>query len=188
MATLTTLPVHPRSVTVRPGPEELRSLTERMPNCRKTRHGNVNVQTRVVARSKASTFVVTDDPGRHSGLTMTRQDGERMARLQDDYIAGKDMLVVDGYIGNHPALKTPARLIIEASNANIAAMQQVLYYPLEEGDHDRFEFGQGLRALEDAHNPVQDPADAQVCPVLGQRRRERRRGVDLRADVRDRSG
>ncbi len=139
MATLTTLPVHPRSVVIRPSAEELRSLTERMPNCRPTRHGNVNVQTRVMARSKASTFVVTDDPGRHSGLTMARQDGDRMARLQDQYIAGKDMLVVDGYIGNDPQFRTPTRLIIEQANANIAAMQQILYYPIEAGEASGFE-------------------------------------------------
>jgi len=139
MSTLTTLPVHPRSAVVRPSPEELRALTERMPNCRTTRHGNVNVQTRVVARSKASTFIVTDDPERHSGLTMTSRDGERMARLQDEYIAGKDMLVVDGYIGNDPQFRTPTRLIIEQANANIAAMQQTLFYPLGAGEGSGFE-------------------------------------------------
>ena len=128
------LPVKPRSVLFRPAPEELRRLTERMPNCRTTRHGNVNVQTRVASRSKSSTFVVTDDPGRHSGLTMSRSEGERMARLQDEYIASRDMLVVDGYIGNDEAFRTPTRLIIEAANANIAAMQQILYYPLENAE------------------------------------------------------
>jgi len=125
------LPVKPRNVLFRPAPEELRRLTEQMPNCRATRYGNVNVQTRVASRSKSSTFVVTDEPGRHSGLTMSRSEGERMARLQDEYIASRDMLVVDGYIGNDPAFRTPTRLIIEAANANIAAMQQILYYPLD---------------------------------------------------------
>ncbi len=133
VSSMIALPVRPRATIARPSPEELRALTERMPNCRTTRHGNVNVQTRVVARSKSSTFVVTDDPERHSGLTMSRADGERMARVQDDYIRSRDMLVVDGYIGNDPAFRTPARLVIEASNANIAAMQQILYYPLENG-------------------------------------------------------
>ncbi|HEU4403357.1 MAG TPA: phosphoenolpyruvate carboxykinase (ATP), partial [Candidatus Polarisedimenticolia bacterium] len=104
------------------------------PNCRLTRHGNVNVQTRVVARSKSSTFIVTDDPEGYSGLTISRSEGERVARLQDDYIRSRDMLVVDGYIGNDASFRTPARLIIEAANANIAAMQQILYYPIEGGD------------------------------------------------------
>ena len=133
------LPVRPLRVIARPSPEELRSLTERMPNCLKTRHGNVNVQTRVVARSKASTFIVTDDTVLHRGHpTITREEGERMAGVQDEYIRTRDMVVVDGYIGNHRTLRTPARLIIEAANANIAAMQQCLYYPLEQGDEARF--------------------------------------------------
>jgi phosphoenolpyruvate carboxykinase (ATP) len=133
------LPVKPRSFLARPSLDDLRSLTERMPNCRRTRHGNVNVQTRVVARSKSSTFVVTDEPGRHSGGAMTRAEGERMARLQDEFIRERDMLVVDGFIGNDPAFRVPARLIIEQSNANIAAMQQILYYPLEAGEAAGFE-------------------------------------------------
>jgi phosphoenolpyruvate carboxykinase (ATP) len=67
---------------------------------------------------------------------MTRQEGDRVARAQDEYIRTRDMLVVDGYIGNDPLLRTPARLIIEASNANIAAMQGILYFPLENGGSD----------------------------------------------------
>ncbi len=133
------LPVKPRHTMTRPSAEELRALTERMPNCSKTRYGNVNVQTRVVARSKASTFIVTADPQRHSGLTMTLEDGERMARLQEEYIQSREMLVVDGYIGNDPSFRTPARLILEAGNANIAAMQQILYFPLEDRDRSAFE-------------------------------------------------
>jgi phosphoenolpyruvate carboxykinase (ATP) len=134
------LPVKPRSVVARPGPEGLRALTERMPNCLKTRYGNVNVQTRVVARSKASTFIVTDDPSLHRGHpTITAEEGERMARVQDDFIRARDMIVVDGSIGNDPILRTPARLIIEAANANIAAMQQILYYPLDRSDESGFE-------------------------------------------------
>jgi phosphoenolpyruvate carboxykinase (ATP) len=133
------LPVKPRSAMTRPSPEELRVLTERMPNCAKTQYGNVNVQTRVVARSKASTFIVTSDPARHSGLTMTPEEGERVARLQDQYIRSRDMLVVDGYIGNDPSFRTPARLILESTNANIAAMQHLLYFPLEDRDLSAFE-------------------------------------------------
>jgi phosphoenolpyruvate carboxykinase (ATP) len=134
------LPVRPRRVIARPSPEELRSLTERMPNCLRSRHGNVNVQTRIVARSKASTFIVTDDTALHRGHpTITREEGERMAGVQDEHIRSRDMIVVDGYIGNDRTLRTPARLIVEAANANIAAMQQCLYYPLERGDEARFE-------------------------------------------------
>ena len=36
--------------------------------------------------------------------------------------------MIDGYIGNDPDFRTPARLYIEAANANIAGMQQQLYF------------------------------------------------------------
>ena len=36
--------------------------------------------------------------------------------------------MIDGFIGNDPDFRTPARLYIEAANANIAAMQQQLYF------------------------------------------------------------
>ena len=117
-----------------PSPEELRSFTEEMPQCRITEFGNVNVQTRVLSRSAASTHVVTEDPSSTSGKSMTRAEYDRIAKLQDDYIAGRDMLVVDGYIGNDPAMRSAARLTIERANANIAGMQQKLYFPRDPGE------------------------------------------------------
>src|SRR5258708_16762268 len=44
------------------------------------------------------------------------------------------MLVVEGFIGNDPGFRTPARLIIEKANANIAGMQGILYYPATEAE------------------------------------------------------
>src|SRR3990172_9370146 len=114
-----------------PTSEELRKFTEEMPGCRITEFANVNIQTRVTSRSSGSTFTVTDDPSASSGQTMTREEYERVAKLQDDYIAKQDMLVIDGYIGNDPEFRTPARLTIEKANANIAGMQQKLYFPRE---------------------------------------------------------
>jgi phosphoenolpyruvate carboxykinase (ATP) len=38
------------------------------------------------------------------------------------------MLVIDGYIGNEPAQRSRVRLYIEEANANIAGMQQQLYF------------------------------------------------------------
>ena len=35
---------------------------------------------------------------------------------------------IDGYIGNDPEMRTAARLTIEKANANIAGMQQKLYF------------------------------------------------------------
>jgi phosphoenolpyruvate carboxykinase (ATP) len=115
------------AVTDNPDPDELKALAERMPNARATRYGNLNVQTQVVNRSKGSTFIVTDEPdGQNQAIN--REEGERWARLQDEYIADHEMIVVDGYIGNDLEFRTPARLYIEASNANIAGMQQQLYF------------------------------------------------------------
>src|SRR6202521_1756578 len=99
-----------------------------MPNCRRTEFSNVNVGTRVVSRSKLSTFIATDWPENHSDQTITRAEYDRVARLQNDYIRTRDVLVVQGFIGNDPQFRVPARLIIEKSNANTAAMQQILYY------------------------------------------------------------
>src|SRR6266511_4022574 len=65
---------------------------------------------------------------------MTREEFDRIAKLQDDYIRGQEMVVVDGLIGNDPDFAVPARLTIEKANANIAGMQQKLYFPRDAGD------------------------------------------------------
>jgi len=115
------------AVIVNPTPQELKELAARMPNAQWTRHGNLNVQTEVVSRSKGSTFIVTDEPdGQNQAIS--REEGERWARRQDEYIAEQEMVVIDGCIGNDPEFRTPARLYIEAANANIAGMQQQLYF------------------------------------------------------------
>ncbi|HEY1331232.1 MAG TPA: phosphoenolpyruvate carboxykinase (ATP), partial [Actinomycetota bacterium] len=111
-----------------PSAEQLRAMTERMPTCRITEYDNVNVQTKVTSRSSGSTFVVTDDPSITDSKTITREEYARIAKLQDDYIAQQEMVVIDGYIGNVPDFRTRARLTIEAANANVAGMQQKLYY------------------------------------------------------------
>src|SRR5919205_1181136 len=123
-----------KSVRVNPSADELKELAAKMPNARKTRYGNLNVQTEVLARSKASTFLVLDDPDASSQQAISKEEGERVARLQDEYIAGRDMIVVDGYIGDDPDFRTPARLYVEASNANIAGMQRQLYFDVDNVD------------------------------------------------------
>ncbi len=134
-----TLPVEPKSVAWNPSAADLRRYTAEMPNCRITEFGNVNVATRVVSRSKLSTFIATDTPAQHSDQTITRAEYERMARLQNDYIRTCDMIVVEGYIGNDPDFRVPVRLFIEKSNANIAGMQQHLYYPATAEELEHFE-------------------------------------------------
>jgi hypothetical protein len=116
-----------------PDPKELQELAAEMPNAQWTRFGNVNVQSEVVNRSKGSTFIVTDEPdGQNQAIT--REEGERWAAAQDEYIADQEMIVIDGYIGNDPEFRTPARLYIEAANANIAGMQQQLYFTPSGGE------------------------------------------------------
>jgi phosphoenolpyruvate carboxykinase (ATP) len=113
-----------------PTAEELRSFTEEMPEARLTEFGNVNVQTTVLSRSAASTYVVDRES---SGKTMSRSDYEAIARLQDAYIAEHDMIVIDGYIGNDPEMRTAAQLVMEKRYANIAGMQQKLYFERADG-------------------------------------------------------
>src|SRR3954471_9626447 len=133
------LPVEPKSVIWNPTPDALRKFTEQMPNCRGTEFGNVNVATKVVSRSKLSTFIATDTPEHHSDQTISRAEYERIAKLQNDYIRTRDMLVIDGFIGNDPQFRVAARLIIKKANANIAGMQQHLYYPATPAELENFE-------------------------------------------------
>lgn len=108
-----------------------------MPNARKTAYGNYDVATGVTSRSKASTYIATDNPETHRGhQTITRDEYDRVAKLQDTYISNQEMVIVDGFIGSDPAFRTKARLIIEKSNANIAGMQRQLYYEGARVMHD----------------------------------------------------
>jgi phosphoenolpyruvate carboxykinase (ATP) len=111
-----------------PAPARLRELTEQMPNSQLTEFGNVVVKARVDARSTRSTFLVADSTNA-TRQTITRAEYDQAAARQDAYIAGTSVVVVDGYIGSDPAFRTRARLVMEAANANVAGMQQQLYYP-----------------------------------------------------------
>jgi phosphoenolpyruvate carboxykinase (ATP) len=126
--------VRAASVEWNPSAARFRELTEKMPNSRITEFSNVVVKARVDSRSTKSTFIV-DDSTNATKQTITRQEYQRVAAGQDAYIARSDMVVVDGYIGSDPEFRTRARLIIEAANANVAGMQQQLYYPVE-ADYD----------------------------------------------------
>jgi len=118
-----------RTLRYNPSAKALQSLTRRMPQARRTSFDNYNVQTRVVSRSKASTYLVTDDPTETTGQSISRAEGARVAALQDAYVAEQPMLVIDGYLGNDPQQRSRVRLYIEEANANIAGMQQQLYFP-----------------------------------------------------------
>ncbi len=113
--------------------EDLRARAAAMPNAVRTTFGNVNVRTRVVSRSTGSTFLVSDEPvGTHQ--TLSRAEYERVAALQDAYVAEQEMLLVNGAIGSDPDARTAIRLYVEAAHANVAGMQQQLYFPPGPGD------------------------------------------------------
>jgi phosphoenolpyruvate carboxykinase (ATP) len=134
-----TVSIDPKEIIWNPSAEEFRVLTEQMPNTRVTRHNNTNTQTRVDSRSKLSTYIVTNTPERHDSQTITREEYERVARIQSEYIRGCEMILVDGFIGNDTEFRVPARLIIERSNANVAGMQKHLYYPATDEELESFE-------------------------------------------------
>jgi phosphoenolpyruvate carboxykinase (ATP) len=115
-------------VSDNPSAEEIKALAAEMPTAQRTRYGNLNVQTTVLARSARSTFLVADDDSDGSTRTIPRDLAAGLAELQDAYIAGREMVKVDGFIGGDPEFRTAARLYVEAANANIAGMQQQLYF------------------------------------------------------------
>src|SRR3954470_14537471 len=117
--------------------QELQERALAMPSTRRTSYGAPNVQTTVLARSKASTYIVSDSPEAEPHQAIDRDEWERISGLQDDYIAEQEMIVVDGFIGNDPLHRVAARLYIEAANANIAGMQDILYF--HEGVGEGFE-------------------------------------------------
>src|SRR5918911_1828969 len=122
-------------VYANPSADELKELAARMPNARETRYGNLNVQTEVVSRSTRSTFIVTDEPDGQN-QSIPREEGTRWAEIQDEYIAQQEMVQIDGYIGNDPEFRTATRLFVEAANANIAGMQQELYFGPPDDDFE----------------------------------------------------
>jgi phosphoenolpyruvate carboxykinase (ATP) len=124
-----------KRVIENPSPAEVKELAAKMNNARPTKYGNLNVQTEVLARSKRSTYLVTDEPdGQNQALST--DEAAKWAERQDEYIAGQEMVQIDGYIGNDPDFRTPARLYVEAANANIAGMQQQLYFGRPETDFE----------------------------------------------------
>ena len=130
-----------KSLATNPSADQLKEMTGEMATARLTDFGNYNVQTEVVSRSSASTYLVADSPEESDTLyrglkTITREEFDRVAALQDDYIAGQDMVSVDGYIGSNPEFRTRARLVIERAHANIAGMQRQLYYEGGQVSHD----------------------------------------------------
>ena len=124
--------IRARSAVHNPGPDELREMTAAQPTVRETEYGNLNVTTQVTARSKQSTFIVSDDTSRHTDPTITREAYEALSGAQDEHLTDVDVIVLDGYIGDHPDARVRTRLLIEKENANILAKQRLLFFPVED--------------------------------------------------------
>jgi hypothetical protein len=128
------VPVHidlpaARSVATNPTQAQLREwVVELMPPDRvtETEFGNLNYRARILARLTPSTFFVSDEPT--GKPTMSRAEAAAWADKQDAYIAERDMVLIEGYIGPDPEFRTGARLFIEKANANVPGMQEQLFF------------------------------------------------------------
>ncbi len=116
---------------------ELHAEAAQQETARSTDYGAVNVHTEVLARSKASTYIVSDEPEAEPHQAITREEWERVSAEQDAFIGEHEMVQVDGYIGDDPERRVPARLYVERRNINIAAMQDVLFF--HDSDTEQFE-------------------------------------------------
>ncbi len=120
-----------RSVERNPTPQRLRELAvANMPRLQETEFGNLNYTAEVTARLKNSTFFVSDSEIHQNRIS--RAEADEWAAKQNAHIAGRDMLLVEGYIGPDPEFRTGSRVYIEAGQPNIAAMQQHLYFPRDD--------------------------------------------------------
>jgi phosphoenolpyruvate carboxykinase (ATP) len=115
-----------------PSQEEIRGLSlEFCPNVFRTEIGSINkVASIAKARSAGNTYIASDDPSKHSAQAMPRAEAARIAKMQDDYLAGQTVVRIDGYIGNHPDTRVTSTLWISIDGANVAGMQQILYFPV----------------------------------------------------------
>ena len=116
-----------RSVVHNPDDGRLRELArELMPRLVETEFGNLNYTAEVTARLKNSTFFVSDQEINQNRIS--RREAAEWADRQDSYIAGRDMILIEGFIGPDPDFRTGSRLYIEKTQPNIAAMQRHLYF------------------------------------------------------------
>ena len=122
-----------KSVAVNPTQDEMREWTlEFMPRIAETEFGNLNYTADVCARLAGSTFFVCEEPDNPQNK-ISRAEFTEWADLQDAYIADKEMILVEGYIGPDEDFRTGCRVLIEKTQANIPAMQQQLYFPKDSG-------------------------------------------------------
>jgi len=135
------------SVAVNPAQQQMREwVLEHMPRVQETVYGNLNYRAEVKARLAGSTFFVSEVENYQNRIG--RADYESWAAKQDAYIADKDMILIQGFIGPDPEFRTGCRMFIERTQANIAAMQQQLYFPPDDTWTPEFTviYTPGLRA------------------------------------------
>jgi phosphoenolpyruvate carboxykinase (ATP) len=119
------------SVSKNPTQEQMRAWVEQyMSNITVTEFDNINYKADVKARLAGSTFFITEVENHKN--RMPRAEYEEWADKQDAYIADKDMILIEGYIGPDATYRTGCRMFIERTQANIAAMQQQLYFPKDD--------------------------------------------------------
>jgi len=128
MNTLSDLNLQAKKFHINPSAQELKKWALEMEMSSESEFHNVNTKTTVLSRSSKSTYVVTENPESSSHKTLSHEEYQHISTLQNDYIKDKEMIVIEGYIGKNPRSNTAARLIIEKDNANIAGMQQLLYF------------------------------------------------------------
>ncbi len=116
--------------------DKLRELTFKQKNVIKTEFNNPDAITRAKARSAKNTYIVTDDTSITDTQTIPVKEGERIEKLQNEYIKTKKMIKINGYIAFDDLVKVPTQLIIQEEYANVAAMQKSLYF---EAENNNFE-------------------------------------------------
>ena len=109
-----------------PCSEELRMLVSQMPEAVKSNFGNYSVATKVTARSAESTYFVSEKDNGHQCIS--NSEYRRIAKIQDEFIAENEMIRIEGSIGPDPDFQINCNLLVEKIFANIAAMQQQLYF------------------------------------------------------------
>ena len=123
-------------MTENPEQELLRELALQNPRVTLTEFGNLNYRAEVTSRLGRSTFFVSDEEIHQNRIS--RAEADEWAARQDAYIADRDMLLVEGYIGPDPDFRTGCRLYIERDQPNIAGMQTHLYFPKDEAWEPEF--------------------------------------------------
>src|SRR5262245_23088815 len=84
----------------RPTSAELVKLINALSGASTRGSGALQVLTEVHSQANMSTYIVTDSPQAHTDQSIPVAEGQRIAKLQDDYIKEHEMIVIDGHLGN----------------------------------------------------------------------------------------